>query len=75
VLAGAQGAQGAVVAHETVAGFAATVASLLRDADRRRVLSRAGPVDAARWGAAALVERVEELYGALSLLSRARRAA
>lgn len=69
------GAQGAVVAHETVAGFAATVASLLRDADRRRVLSSAGPVDAARWGAAALVERVEELYGALSLLSRARRAA
>lgn len=69
------GAKGAVVAQETVPDFAAAVASLLRDPEQRRVLASAGPADAARWGAAALVERVEELYGALSLLSGARRTA
>ena len=72
VLAGAQGAE---VAPENVADFAAVLGKLLRDGELRRTLSAAGPRDAARWSAAALVDRVEDLYAALALLSSARRPA
>lgn len=69
------GVQGAVVAPEDPAAFAEAVAGLLGDPERRLALSAAGPTDAAAWGAAALVGRVEELYLRLAATTARRPAA
>lgn len=66
-----EGAGSARIARDDVAGFAAEVATLLREPDRRAALSAAGPVDAQRWSAPALMRRVEALY--VQLASQARR--
>jgi 1,2-diacylglycerol 3-alpha-glucosyltransferase len=56
----------ALVSKGDVDGFAALVARLLRSPAERKVLSAAGPEDAARWGAAALMRNVVAMYERLA---------
>lgn len=67
------GARSARIAREDEADFAGHVAALLRDPAQRAALAAAGPADAQRWSAPALMQQVEALYAALA--GRARRPA
>jgi 1,2-diacylglycerol 3-alpha-glucosyltransferase len=60
------GARSALVAEEDVDAFAAAIARLLRSPDERRRLSELGPLDAQRWSAPVLMDRVIELYRMLA---------
>jgi 1,2-diacylglycerol 3-alpha-glucosyltransferase len=60
------GAQGARIAPEAVAPFAARVAEVLADPALRARLSGAARQDAQRWSAPALLDRAEMLYAALA---------
>ena len=60
----------ALIAEENVGAFAATVARLLRSPAERAALSAAGPVDARKWGAAALMRKVFGTYERLAAGSR-----
>ena len=65
-----EGATCARIAREDEADFAAQVAGVLQDASLRSALAAAGPADAQRWSAPALMRKVEALYA--SLAGRAR---
>lgn len=67
VLAGARGAR---VSAKIVDEFAGHVAVLLRSPAERAALSALAPVDAQRWGAPALMQRVADLYASLSEAKR-----
>jgi glycosyltransferase involved in cell wall biosynthesis len=56
------GTQGAVVAPDDEAGYAATVVSVLKDPARRAALSAAAPGDVARWSDTVMAERLLDLY-------------
>ena len=56
------GAGGAVVVPEDVTPFAAAVAGVLRDPQRREELSRRAREDAARWSSRLMAERLVRLY-------------
>ncbi|MBU6377866.1 MAG: glycosyltransferase [Gammaproteobacteria bacterium] len=56
------GVRGGVVAPEDTAGFAAAVASVLRDPARRADLSAHAREDAARWSSRSMAERLLRLY-------------
>ena len=58
--------QSALVSEEDVPAFASRVAQLLRSPEARKRLSAAGPRDAAHWSAAALMNRVVDLYAHLA---------
>jgi glycosyltransferase involved in cell wall biosynthesis len=58
--------QSALVSEEDVPAFASRVAQLLRSPEERKRLSAAGPRDAAQWSAAALMNRVVDLYAHLA---------
>src|SRR5262249_41491441 len=61
-----RGARSALIAEEKVDAFAAFVARLLRSPDERRGLSAAGPADAEKWSAAALMRKVVAMYERLA---------
>lgn len=61
-----EGAQGARIAPQAVAPFAARVAELLADPALRASLGRYARDDARRWSAPALIDRAEQLYAALA---------
>jgi glycosyltransferase involved in cell wall biosynthesis len=67
-------AQGALIAPDDVAGYAATLLRLLGDPTLRARLAAAAPGDAAAWSATAMAERLAALYASL-LAARAPRAA
>lgn len=56
----------ALVAEENVDAFSASVAQLLRSPAQRAALSAAGPIDAAKWGAASLMRKVFGTYERLA---------
>jgi 1,2-diacylglycerol 3-alpha-glucosyltransferase len=56
----------ALVSKGDVGGFAALVARLLRSPSERKVLSAAGPKDAAQWSATALMRNVVAMYERLA---------
>ena len=56
------GAGGAVVVPEETTAFAAAVAGVLRDPQRREELSRRAREDAARWSSRLMAERLARLY-------------
>lgn len=60
----------AIVSEGNVVIFAANVARLLRSPAERAVLSAAGPLDAEKWGAAALMRRVVGMYERLAASPR-----
>jgi glycosyltransferase involved in cell wall biosynthesis len=66
-------AAGAVVAPDDEAGFAAAVLGVLGDPAARLRLARAGPMDAARWSARALAERLAGVYAEVGARHRAAR--
>ena len=55
-------ARGALIAPDEVAGFAARVVELLGDPDLRARLAAAAPGDTRAWTAAAMAERLLEVY-------------
>jgi len=59
-------ARSALIAEENVDAFAAKVVQLLRSPSERAVLSAAGPIDAAKWGAASLMRKVFGTYERLA---------
>jgi glycosyltransferase involved in cell wall biosynthesis len=61
-----RGARSALIGEENVAAFAALVARLLRAPDERKALSAAGPLDAAKWSAGALMRKVVATYERLA---------
>lgn len=68
-----EGTRCARIAPDDAAGFAATLAEVLRDQMLRARLSAAGPLDASRWSAESIMDRAEALYE--SLATRGRRSA
>ncbi|MGH9464837.1 MAG: glycosyltransferase, partial [Thermoanaerobaculia bacterium] len=58
--------RGCVVAEESVPDFAAKTVALLRDHGRRAALGREAAEHARRWTAAAMAERMVELYRGLA---------
>jgi glycosyltransferase involved in cell wall biosynthesis len=52
----------ALISEENVDAFAANVARLLRSPEERAALSAAGPLDAEKWGASALMRKVIGMY-------------
>jgi glycosyltransferase involved in cell wall biosynthesis len=56
------GAGGAVVVPEETGAFAAAVAGVLRDPQRREELSHRAREDAARWASKVMAERLVRLY-------------
>lgn len=60
------GAEGALIAPDDEAGFAACVLAVLGDAALRARLSAGGPATAARWSADALALRLVGLYSRLA---------
>lgn len=61
-----RGARSALISEEKVATFAALVARLLRSPDERKTLSAAGPLDAEKWSAGALMRKVVAMYERLA---------
>ncbi|HEY6893629.1 MAG TPA: glycosyltransferase, partial [Rhodanobacteraceae bacterium] len=61
-----RGARSALVSEENVDAFAALVARLLRSPDERAALSAAGPLDAEKWSAGALMRKVVATYERLA---------
>jgi glycosyltransferase involved in cell wall biosynthesis len=57
--------RGACAAPDDVAGFAALVAELMRDPDRRRRMAQDGPAFAAEWDTRAIARRLLGLYESL----------
>ena len=57
-----KGVRGALVAPDTVEGFAATVVRVLADPTLRATLAAAAPNDALAWSAGAMAERLVALY-------------
>lgn len=55
-------ARGALIAPDSVSGFAASVAALLDDAQRCATMSAAGREDAGRWNETQMAARVAQLY-------------
>jgi glycosyltransferase involved in cell wall biosynthesis len=61
-----RGARSALVSEERVDAFAELVARLLRSPQDRRALSAAGPLDAEKWSAGALMRKVVAMYERLA---------
>ena len=61
-----RGARSALISEENADAFAALVARLLRAPDERKALSAAGPLDAGKWSAAALMRKVVAMYEQLA---------
>jgi glycosyltransferase involved in cell wall biosynthesis len=61
-----RGARSALIAEENVEAFAALVARLLSSPDERNALSAAGPLDAEKWSAGALMRKVVSMYERLA---------
>ncbi len=61
-----RGARSALIGEEDVGAFAALVARLLRAPDERKALSAAGPLDAGKWSATALMRKVVATYERLA---------
>lgn len=61
-----RGARSALISEEKVDVFAALVARLLRSPDERKALSAAGPFDAEKWSAGALMRKVVTMYERLA---------
>ena len=61
-----RGARSALISEENVDAFAALVARLLRSPDERKALSAAGPLDAEKWSATALMRKVVAMYERLA---------
>ena len=61
-----RGARSALISEEKVDAFAALVARLLRSPDERKALSAAGPLDATKWSAGALMHKVVAMYERLA---------
>jgi glycosyltransferase involved in cell wall biosynthesis len=61
-----RGARSALIGEENVESFAALVARLLRSPDERKALSAAGPLDAEKWSAGALMRNVVATYERLA---------
>lgn len=60
------GVAGAVVAPDEIEGFAATVVTVLGDAELRRRLAHAAPHDASAWSAVAMATQLAALYAELA---------
>ena len=60
-----EGTRCAVIAEEDVDDFAGEAARVLRDPGLRASLATAGPGDAQRWSADAIMQRAEALYASL----------
>ena len=56
----------ALISAVDVGAFAELVARLMRSPDERRALSAAGPIDAERWSAGALMRKVVAMYERLA---------
>lgn len=63
----------AVIADEDVEAFANSVAQVLRDPEKRKALSAAGPRDARAWSTDVLMDRAETLYARLAASSTVER--
>jgi hypothetical protein len=61
-----RGTRSALISEEKVDVFAGLVARLLRSPDERRALSAAGPLDAEKWSAGALMRKVVAMYERLA---------
>jgi glycosyltransferase involved in cell wall biosynthesis len=61
-----RGARSALISEEDVDLFAALVARLLRSPEARKALSAAGPLDAGKWSAGALMRKVVAMYERLA---------
>ena len=61
-----RGTRSALISEENVDAFAALVARLLRSPDERKALSAAGPLDAEKWSATALMRKVVAMYERLA---------
>ena len=60
------GVAGAVVAPDEIEGFAASVVTVLGDAELRRRLAHAAPHDASAWSAVAMATQLAALYAELA---------
>lgn len=69
-----RGTHSALISDENVDTFAGDVARLLRSPSEREALSKAGPADAERWSATALMRRVAGIYQDLARMHGATRA-
>jgi glycosyltransferase involved in cell wall biosynthesis len=65
-----RGTHSALISEGDVDAFAARVARLLRSPAERRALSAAGPLDAAKWSATALMRDVVGMYERLAAAGR-----
>ena len=59
-------AKSALISEVDVGAFARLVARLMRSPEERRALSAAGPIDAERWSAGALMRKVVAMYERLA---------